>query len=53
MEDMLNRVQLDLEPGTELRFVMEPTDTAWVPVASFLAEHGHAVYLVKAEMVRD
>ena len=53
LEDMLQRVQVGLMPGGKLRFIMEPTDTAWVPVASFLQAKGHDVYLVKSEMVKD
>ena len=53
LEEMLDRVQAGLPEGTELRFVMEPTDTAWVPVACFLLDKGHTVYLVKSEMVKD
>lgn len=53
LEEMLERVQVGMEPGTELRFIMEPTGTAWMPVAAFLQEKGFAVYLVKGELVKD
>lgn len=53
LDELLERVQVGLGPGVKLRFVMEPTDTAWVPVASFLQAKGHDVYLVKSEMVKD
>lgn len=53
LEEMLQRVQVGLVSGGRLQFIMEPTDTAWVPVASFLQAKGYDVYLVKSEMVKD
>lgn len=53
MERMLTRLERDLPPGGKLRFVMEPTDTAWVPMAWFLVQRGHEVYLVPTLMAHD
>lgn len=50
---MLERVTRDLPPGGKLRFVMEPTDTAWVSVAWYVMEKGHEAYLAPSMVVHD
>jgi len=45
LQEMMRR----FEPDDEVRFVMEPTGSAWRPVAAFLAARGHTVYLVRAD----
>lgn len=53
LDGMLTRLTTDLPAGGKLRFVMEPTDSAWVPVAYYLIELGYEVYLVSASVVYD
>ena len=45
LQEMMRR----FEPNDEVRFVMEPTGTAWRPVAAFLAVRDHTVYLVRPD----
>lgn len=53
LEEMLRRVREGMAEGTELQFLMEPTGTAWQPVAAFVQDKGSTAYLVKAETVQD
>jgi transposase len=45
LQDMMRR----FHPNDEVEFVMEPTSTAWRPVAAFLVGRGHTVYLARPD----
>jgi transposase len=47
--DGLQVMMRRFEPNDEVRFVMEPTGSAWRPLAAFLVARGHTVYLVRPD----
>ena len=48
-EELLRRATAGAEGP--VKFVLEPTGLAWVPVAAYMAAAGHRVHLVKPQKV--